>query len=382
MPYVPTIGHPAVVFDAHVNVAISGVENRPSSWAMTDVDAAASLGRIVDGPIRTKDDLAHAESALRAMLFHQHVEVLVPTAKVISPELTSSYVRLDTGIRNEASFAAMQVAGCFDRMITIESLRMDGDRVQLSSRHGSPAVSNRISDLPGHFRSFLTAAGELSSALPAQIGVSTYFTAPELSVPLNAGGAGFIDLMYTRMYRAWTEVAQAAPPIHIDVKLPPMLSIVLSRAMTREKIPEVLAELRQQLQAARDEFVRLNQVIEGTRSQADIIAQTQRLGAAYDAIVPEAMLTDAERRWRRIATVWSWAKPLRHLYSIAVDPLAMDPAQFRKFYRETRDAVSKTKRVIARSVAAESIAEMLRVPSIRETVETHFTKEEVRIIMS
>jgi hypothetical protein len=62
--YIPTFGHIASAFDIYRTVAIAEVNNTPESWAFTDLDSVAALGRIVDGPITSGQDIAKAESAI------------------------------------------------------------------------------------------------------------------------------------------------------------------------------------------------------------------------------------------------------------------------------------------------------------------------------
>ncbi|MSQ73349.1 MAG: hypothetical protein EXR27_19030 [Betaproteobacteria bacterium] len=61
---IPTFGHAASGFDAYRTMAIDSVVNKPDSWCLTDTDAAAALGRIIDGPISSHSDIERAESAL------------------------------------------------------------------------------------------------------------------------------------------------------------------------------------------------------------------------------------------------------------------------------------------------------------------------------
>lgn len=66
--YIPTLGHPASSIDIYRTVGIHSIENKPRSWCFTDLEAAAALGRVVDGPIKSGSDIDDAESALRAIL--------------------------------------------------------------------------------------------------------------------------------------------------------------------------------------------------------------------------------------------------------------------------------------------------------------------------
>lgn len=379
-PSIPTLGHAASTFDAYRIAAIHSVENRPESWCMTDTDAAAALGRVVDGPIRSHKDIEYAESALRAVLLHEYVEVLVPCVKAEQNTGFVHYVRLDKAERNEAAFSAFQVAPCLDRLLAVEYVSITGGQVTASSNKSSNLVGALLDDICSHYRGLLKSAGQLAFAFPAQMGAATYYTGEEWARPMNGGAAGFIDEMYRRIYRPWVEIAQATPPLYIDVRLPPLLSIVLSRASTREKIPDVLRDLREELGRARGGLNRLNSMIEKCVSQADIHAQTRRVNESFDAIVPEALLTHAERRRRRIVSIFNFVKPIRQIYSAAVDPLAVNYEKLQEFFNSASAAVAADSRIVSRSVAAATMAELLRVGSVRETILTQFSEEEVMLL--
>lgn len=377
---IPTLGHPASYCDAYRTVAIGDIENKPASWCLTDTDAAAALGRIIDGPIRSIEDIERAESALRAILLYDFVEVLVPCAKGQQPNGFVHYVRFDEKERNDAAFAAFQIANCRDLLFATEYITFRNGVVESSSNQNSKLLGQPAERLSEYYRSLLRDAAELASAFPLEIGATTYYTGPELIVPIHAGGAGFIDELYRRIYRPWMEIAQATPPLHVDIKLPPLLAIVLSRAMFREQIPDVLRELRDELQKVREELNYLNAFLDRPMSQADILAQVEKVNESFDAIVPEARLTKAARRRRRIASVYRGILPVKQLYSIAVNPLSVDHEKFQELCGAARDAVAKDRRIVSRSVSAASFSELLRVGSIRDMVTSHFKDVELRLL--
>ncbi|MGB5235877.1 MAG: hypothetical protein WBN85_11985 [Candidatus Macondimonas sp.] len=378
--YIPTLGHPASTFDAYRTERIDSVFNKPESWCLTDTDAAAALGRIIDGPISSHTDIERAESALRAVLLHEYVEILVPCAKGEQANGYVSYIRLDQKQRNEAAFSAFQIAPCRDLLIATEYVSISNGEVTGSSNQASQLLGKPLELLSEHYRAILQNASELASAYPLEIGASTYYTGAELASPMKSGAAGFIDELYRRIYRPWVEIAQATPPLHIGAKLPPLIAIVLSRAASRERIPEVLRELREELSKVRADLNRMNALLDSTMSQADIQAHVRRVNESFDAIVPEALLTRTERRWRRLASVFRLIRPVHQLYSIAVDPLAVDHEKLKELFKDMHSAVAANSRIVSRSVSASAFSELLRVNSVRKTVLTHFTDAEVRLL--
>lgn len=378
--YIPTLGHPASAIDIYRTAGIHSVENKPSSWCFTDLEAAAALGRVIDGPIKSGADIDYAESALRAILLHEYTEVLVPCVKASSEGGVVQYLRLDKKIRNDAAFSAFQVANSFDRLVATELVAVSNGKFVESSNSKSTLVNTDLELFSGQYQSLVKIIGELAHAFPSQLGAATCFANPYFEAYMNTGAAGFIDELYKRVNRPWNDIAQSVPVLHLDLKLPPLLAIVLSRAPWREQIPEVLKELREELGQLRAELNRLNTMIDACISQADLIAQTQRINESFDAIAPESLLTPANLRRRRIVSIFDFIRPVRQLYSIAADPLSADPDKFLELVQSAKNAVTTDSRIVSRSIPAAKMAELLKVGSIRESIMTHFSEQEVQLI--
>ncbi|MGR6751002.1 hypothetical protein [Aeromonas veronii] len=378
--YVPTLGHPASAIDIYRTVAIHSIENKPASWCFTDLEAASALGRIIDGPIISGSDIEFAESALRSLLLHEYTEILVPCVKVSYPDGHTQYLRLDNKIRNEASFTAFQVSNTFDRLLATEWVTVSNGKFVESSNTRSTLINTDIDLFSKQYPSMLKTIGELAHAFPNQLGAATCFTNQQLLDSMHGSAAGFIDEMYNRVRRPWFDFAQSVPSLYLDLKLPPLLAIVLSRAPWREKIPEVLNDLREELNQLRSELNRLNKMIDTCMPQAEIISQTQKVNESFDAIVPESLLTTAELRLRRVVSIFNFIRPIQQLYSIAADPLSAEPDKFFELVQSAKNVVAKDSIIVSRSIPAAKMAELLKVGNIRESILTHFTEQEVKLI--
>lgn len=379
-PLIPSLGHPTSVIDLYRTVGVQAVENKPPSWCFTDIEAASALGRIIDGPINSGVDLDYAESALRAILLHEYTEVLVPCVKASHSNGFFQYLRPDNKLRNDATFSAFRVANSFDRLFATEFVTVSNGRFTESSNSRSTLIDTEIESFDPQYSSIVKTVGEMAHAFPTQVGATTSFANPKFQSHIKSGPAGFIDELYSRVYRPWHEVAQSVPTVNLELKLPPLLAIVLSRAPWREQIPEVLWELRQEMAELRSELNRLNAMIDSCMSQAELFAQQQKVNESFDAIVPESLLTQASLRKRRVFSIFNLVRRVRQLYSIAADPLAADPDEFFKMVQGAKSVVATDSRIVSRSIPAATMAELLRVPSIRETIKTHFTAKEVDLI--
>ena len=378
--YIPTFGLPASSFDAYRVAGIHSIDDKPSSWSMTDTDASAALGRIIDGPISSHLDIEKAENALRALLLNDYTEVLVPCIKAQHDTGFVSYMRLDKNERNEAAFKAFQKLPARDLLFATEFVNISGGKISSSSNQISSVIGQSVDQLESSYNNLLKTSSESALALSVQLGAFSYFANENLASSAQNGSAGFIDSLYSRVYKPWMEVAQCTPTLHAELKLPPLIAIVLSRAPTREKIPEVILELHQELEQVRLKLNLMNEMLDKTMNQADIIATTNKINESFNAIVAESLLTDAERKKRTIASIFSFLKPIRQLYSIAADPLSADPSKFLELFRSTQEVVAKNSRVVSRNVPAAKFSELLRTDSVRESILTHFTEFEVKLI--
>ncbi|WP_323949304.1 hypothetical protein [Aeromonas caviae] len=114
--------------------------------------------------------------------------------------------------------------------------------------------------------------------------------------------------------------------------------------------------------------------------QAEIISQTKKVNESFDAIVPESLLTTAELRWRRVVSIFNFIRPVQQLYSIAADPLSAEPGKFFDLVQSAKNVVRKDSRIVSRSIPAAKMAELLKIGNIRDSILTHFTEQEVKLI--
>lgn len=378
-PYIPTFGHIASAVDVYRAVAVAEVRDHPESWCFTDMDSAAALGRVVEGPILSRADIAKAETALRAILLHEVVDIVVPCVKAKHSTGFSGYARFDKDLRNQAAFEAMNAAPCCDHLLAVESIEVRDGEIVESTNPNSHLLGRAFDAGTQNFAELTTSAATVANAFPMQLRAASHFSASAFVTAAKASPAGFIDDLYERIERPWMTVAQAEPALFVDLKLPPLIAVVLTRAGHRADIPAVLRELREELAPVRVDLIRVNRMLDSAVTQADLHAQVRRIHESFDAIVPEALMTDAERRWRRITSVFDFARPLRQIYSAAVDPLAADADMLIEIFNSTREAVLRNRRIVSRSVPAATFAELLRVDAARDLVTSHFSANEIAL---
>jgi hypothetical protein len=142
----------------------------------------------------------------------------------------------------------------------------------------------------------------------------------------------------------------------------------------------VLRVLRDELASVRRELNHFNSILDSTSTQAELNAFAKRINESFDAIVPEALLTDAERRRRTIASVLNLVTPVRQLYSLAIDPLSASSSQVVEAYESAQKVVKRESRIVTRSVSATKFSDLMKVESVRGLLQTHFTRSELALL--
>lgn len=378
--YIPTLGLPASGHDAYRILGIHSIEDKPESWSYIDTDAMGALGRFVDGNIISKQDFNHMECLLRALLLTDHVEVIVPCLKAYDSNGFFRYLRLDNKERNAASFETMHNFNCKDVLFATEFVSIHNGLIEHSSSENSVVIGRPIEAIESCYRDLIRETSEVASAFTVNVGASNCFGSPELQHPTSHSFQSFAENLYSRIEKPWVNIVQDVPSLDIKLKIPPLISILLSRANKRTDIPSLLIELREEFSVVRKDLNRLNNFIDSTQPQSEIKETTKKVNESFDAIVAESMLTPSQIRYRSITSVFNIITPARQLYSIAVDPLNANLTQYKDLYQSTSEAVRKDSRIVSRNIAAKKISELLKVDSIRQSIITHLSKAELELL--
>jgi len=376
--YIPTIGHITSVFDVYRTAGIHSITNRPDSWSVTDIESVSALGRVIDGPIASKDDIAKAESAIRAALLYDFAEVFVPSLKIDYGNGFISYERLDKDIRNQASFEGFSCVPCRDQLLAAEFLTVKDGQILTSSNEDTKLIGKSIEDSNFCLNYVREITADISVSLALDYKATSHFS-DRLFTNADRSASGFIDSMYDRIELSWDKKLASIPKLSFNATLPPLISIVLFRANQRSDIPNVLRELREEMEVVRNQLNDINQVLESGSSEADIASFVQKYSESFDAIVPEAFLTNAQRNKRKIIEIFNFIRPIRSIYSLVADPLNIDREKLFEVVSQIEKVVSTDSRIIARSVAAEKMSDLLRVESLHNCIKTHFNESELKL---
>jgi hypothetical protein len=281
-PHIPTLGYPTSAADAYRIAGI--VENGHKGWnsCYTDVATCAALARLVEGGLRSIDDIRAAEVALQILLWHDRVDVLVPAFKFRLGSM-SSYARADEP-RSQMAFDLFAPCIPYDQIFAVECVDVEDNQVVRSNLAESSLVGRSLADAKTEYLAMSKAQAAVLAAMPIHMGVPAYFTDPYIT-PFT-GKRGFFGKFYGTMARQWEQTLDVVPDIDSAIPMPPMISIVLDRSADRAGIPEAIAGLRAELSAVRTEMLGLSDMVQGALSQKEIEQKCREVQQSFEAALP------------------------------------------------------------------------------------------------
>lgn len=255
---------------------------------LVDGHAINKLGCLVSGGVTSIDDLFAAELALRAVIFHDKIQEVVPSVKIqvvcpgqepfVFSDSPNSYAReavqsvLQSSQHTVMLCGVDQLIGFGDQVNVQEYLQGHEERrkermrheAERNSRLGIPQPSFSLdpstapiefvaSDKNDFFANTFYATDRYSRRFLGPLstsGYAAYIGAPEINRKYeglkNYNAAQFFDVLD----KSWFEHNQKLRR-RLEVPLPLFLSIVLSRSKDRESIPEEIVHLREEFADAR-----------------------------------------------------------------------------------------------------------------------------------
>ncbi|TDI41257.1 MAG: hypothetical protein E2P02_15265 [Acidobacteria bacterium] len=163
----------------------------------------------------------------------------------------------------------------------------------------------------------------------------------------------------------WDDAVNTVPDFQLSVRIPPLLSIVLDRASGRERIPESILDLREELTPARAEMLGLNEklveLVKRPYDQTGVERWCRDIQRSFESIVPSSRHAD-----RGILL------PLLTFYHRLKDPLSEIIRQLNPNYE------SDNPRVLAnRTVTGRVFSDLLATDSMYSLATDFFTETEI-----
>lgn len=262
--------------------------------AFIDEEPLEALERVIHGPIRDRDDLLHAEVALRALLLHDityaiwwpfrpsgvaeifeslaqeppRPALVFNTGDPAIPDtiraqlseaigLTSIYMRRTVAAAGGAGFA--MAAGSFGSSSTIATFTPDGHPLAIAA----PA-----------FMDVFNGAMQIHDAAVRQL--IGYFGGASMSV--TAIGRNPCREMLAELDKHYDTSGASGFYDTVDVQLPVFLKVLLHRAASREEMPRVLRELKKEMEVPSRAIFRSMMDYDGASSDVDRLDARRRIG--------------------------------------------------------------------------------------------------------
>jgi len=323
----------------------------------TDFTVPAALGRLVEGEVKSVDDLRAAEIALQSLMWHERVDVLVPAFKSHHGAL-ATYTR-EADPRSQIAFDLFGAVEAHDQIFAVEDVGVAGDHVRSSNIVGSVLPEKSLSEATASYLHLSPFQAAVLSSIPIDFGVPSYFAHPLLRP--YSGKRGFFGEFYTNVARDWDQGMGVVPDVAEVIPVPPLVAVVLDRAGRREDIPATVLALRDELAPVRAELLGFSDMLRGAYNQVQVEEKCRDIRASFGATFKASRLRDQPL-----------LLPLLKLYKTVKSPLdpliaALNP-----------DFVPGDPRVLAdRTVTAKTFAKLLRVDAMHSLLTNILTETEI-----
>ncbi len=360
-PAIVTLGYPTSVSDLFRVVGIHRTGHEGWNSCYTDVRTSIGLARLIEGDVSSMDDIEAAEAALQALMWHDRVDVIVAGFKYRQSGLVS-YARCEDP-RSELAFELLSPCQPHDHVFATEEVVIEDRRVRSSSDPESTIVGLDFGEAIRRYLRVTPAQATAISSIPLHMGVPAYFSDPRIE-PFTAK-RGVAGEFYKTMRQEWNTVTSAVPDIDFSVTLPPLVSIVLDRATSRDSIPEAIRDLRDELEPVRREMLALSEAIRfRPYGQREIENRCKELRDSFGAVVRASRTPPSPIPLK-----------LLELYSAAKSPLDLLIKHLNPEYS------SQDPRVLAnRTVTGRMFSRLLATDSISSLLSHFFTPTEIRAL--
>lgn len=356
--YIPTQGNPTGANDMYSVFGYTETGHEGWNSCYTDVNTCISLAKLIEGEITTWSDIRAAETALQLLMWHDRVDVLVPGFKQVSGNF-KSYVRCDEQ-RSQLSFDLFQPLQPYDQLYAIEMVNCENGYIVSSNYPNSNIVGKTVDAVKSDYLSQTTIQSTVLSSIGLDFGVPAYFTNPLLES--NFDKSGYFCKLYQTINTQWTDNKFAPPSIESNIQLPPLISIVLSRASSRDSIPEAITSLREELSDMRKEILRFNHMISGAYNQVELEKECKRISQSFDAIFAASRYEGSNVIYPLLKLYNAFTKPISELIKLLNPNFTPDDP-----------------RILAnRTLTGRMFSNLLITDSMHSLVSHFFTKTEIK----
>lgn len=218
------------------------------SIALCNPDAFYPLRSLVSGPLRDATDLPKIERLIRSIILHDEVQMVMDPWPDPGEEHEWTEEEIAAGGRNVIvavgpTINQYQDLDLLDYLPYIEAppVELSAELVQVIQDHAG-VVNGPYFDAHARFISNIVATVQQGGSIVCEDSIANEVI--DVSSRLPEG-------IFDELDRGWTELVTAADGGDVGLVVPPFLAIVLHRCANRDGILPVLADVKQEFQAAR-----------------------------------------------------------------------------------------------------------------------------------
>jgi len=356
-PSVPTKGYPGSASDMYRVVGIHTTGHEGWNSCFTDVYTCNALAKIVEGEITKWHEIEAAENALQIIFWHDRLDVIVPAFKVKDTKF-AHYIRCDED-RSDLAFDLFKPCDPFDVMYATEAVELRGNKIKRSNYKNSSITGKNIDWAKKNYLSITPIQISAISSVPSFLRVPAYFSHP--IIERFHDKRGFSGKFYQSIKKQWGQSSQLVPDIDYSMRLPPLISIVLTRARNRDDIPRIITEIRDELKKVRAEFMTFSDLVKSSFTDVEIEDSCKRIQNSFNATF-KASREDKSKILLPILKLYRGFKnPLESVIKI------LNPSF----------ELSDPHLLANRTVTAKTFSKLLRTDSMHSLLTHFFTKSEL-----
>ncbi len=267
------------------------------SLAACDQNSFYPFRSLVQGPLTALSNLAAAERFVRTVVLHDNIEMeLEPWGDSGIDEWTEE--EKAAGVKNVITAIGPDTRA-YD--FFAHGLVTPDPSVELTPRMIALARTFSHASEGDRENPYFKAHVEyLQRVLGTVAAGGSALLAGAFGRAVEAASSQFPDVLFQQLDREWQVFAREADTGRLGLVVPPVLSIVLSRATRRDAIPQILKDLRDEWGVARARVWALVQRLKSARTIQEAIEIRRELEAASRLFVP----TNDNLQTRPVRVLW------------------------------------------------------------------------------
>lgn len=357
-PCIPTKGYPGSASDMYRVIGIHTNGHEEWNSCFTDVYTCNALAKITEGEIKTWHEIEAAENALQILFWHDRLDVIIPAFKAKNGAL-SHYVRCDEE-RTDLAFDLFRPCEPYDVMFATEEVEIQDSEIKRSTFNKSKLVNKYFDYAKENYLSISPIQVSTISSIPSYFRVPAYFSNPIIETFIDK--RGFSGKFYNSINKQWGSATQLVPDIDYSMRLPPLLSIVLTRAKGRDDIPRAIFELREELAKVRVEFDRFAELVKSSFNEGEIEDSCKRIQNSFDAIFTASRETNSKVLLPLLKLYRGFKNPLESIIKV------LNPSF----------ELSDPHLLANRTITGKTFSKLLKTDSMHTLLTYFFTEAELR----